>query len=57
MIIGCKTRGTGEGASYQGSHGQTVRVERSVSEGKNLVHQAISCLEVYVVWTQDWCGL
>ena len=57
MTIGCKTRGTGEGASYQGSYGQTVRVGRSVSEGKNFVHQAISCLEVYVVWTQDWCGL
>ena len=26
MTIGCETGGTGEGVSYQGSHGQTVRV-------------------------------
>ena len=29
VTIGCKTGGTGEGVSYQGSHGQTVRVGRS----------------------------
>ena len=29
MTIGCKTGGTGEGVSYRGSHGQTVRVGRS----------------------------
>ena len=29
MTIGCKTGGPGEGISYLGSHGQTVRVGRS----------------------------
>ena len=30
MRIGCKTGGPGDGVSYRGSHGQTVRVGRSV---------------------------
>ena len=29
MRIGCKTGGPGDGVSYRGSHGQTVRVGRS----------------------------
>ena len=31
MTIGCKTGGPGEGVSYRGSHGKTVRVGRSAS--------------------------
>ena len=30
MRIGCKTGGLGDGVSYRESHGQTVRVGRSV---------------------------
>ena len=32
MRIGCKTRGPGDGVSYRGSHGQTVKVGRSVRQ-------------------------
>ena len=32
VTIGCKTRGMGEGVSYRGSHGQMVRVGKSVNE-------------------------
>ena len=40
MTIGCKTGGPGEGVSYRGSHGQTVRV------GRSAVHD---CIQVLIV--------
>ena len=47
MRIGCKTGGPGDGVSYRGSHGQTVRVGRSVVSmlastliGKGMRHDA-----------------
>ena len=52
MTIGCKTGGTGEGVSYRGSHGQTVRVGRSddvdlaLKSGKCVAGPgAVSCVE------------
>ena len=37
MRIGCKIGGTGDGVSYQGSHGQTVRVGRSATQGGRVI--------------------
>ena len=45
MTIGCKTGGPGEGVSYRGSHGQTVRVGRSdntASKAKKPSHDSHS---------------
>ena len=38
MRIGCKTGGPGDGVSYRGSHGQTVRVGRSGQSVCTLCH-------------------
>ena len=39
MRIGCKTGRPGDGVSYRGSHGQTVRVGRSETVGVQILRR------------------
>ena len=48
MRIGCKTGGPGDGVSYRGSHGQTVRVGRSALSTSNF-SEMINNVHVFMI--------